>query len=88
MIFIFHCRIPEKIAVDTDGKLIFFGYTDVGMLNTVIELWRYPSAQACIKARQAARQVPIWRETIASVTPGVQNFRSIFLNPLPFSPLQ
>lgn len=22
---------------------------DVGMLNTVVELWRYPSAQACIR---------------------------------------
>lgn len=29
----------------------------VGMLNNVIELWRYPSAQACHDARQAARKV-------------------------------
>ena len=27
------------------------------MLNSVIELWRYPSAQACHNARAAARKV-------------------------------
>ena len=81
--------VPEKIAADPEkGSLVYFGYTDVGVLNTVIELWRYPSAGSCMRARQAARTVPAWRETIGAVTPGVQHFRSIFMNPLPFSPLQ
>ena len=42
-------RLPDKVKVDTEGKLVFFGHTDVGMLNNVVELWRYPSAQACIR---------------------------------------
>lgn len=42
-------RLPDKVASDPDGKLVFFGHTDVGMLNNVVELWRYPSAQACIQ---------------------------------------
>lgn len=67
---------------------MYFGYTDVGILNSVIELWRYPSAAACIRARQSARKVVAWRDAIATVTPGVQSFRSVFLHPLPFSPLQ
>ncbi|KAG2447150.1 hypothetical protein HYH02_007896 [Chlamydomonas schloesseri] len=84
----FSAGLPHKVAADPDGKLVFFGYTDVGMLNHVMELWRYPSAQACIQARQAARTVPKWRETIGSVTPGVQHFTSAFLHPAPFSPWQ
>lgn len=59
-----------------------------GMLNQVIELWRYPSAQACHDARKAARGVPQWRETIAAVTPGVQHFTSSFMHAVPFSPMQ
>lgn len=83
--------IYHKIAAadaQEQGSLVYFGHSDVGLLNTVIELWRYPSAAACIRARQASRKVPEWRETIAEVTPGVQHFRSQFLTPLPFSLLQ
>ncbi|GIL49252.1 hypothetical protein Vafri_5380 [Volvox africanus] len=84
----FSAGLPGKVTADPEGRLVFFGYTDVGMLNNVVEIWRYPSAQACIKARQAARTVPKWRETIAAITPGVQHFTSAFLNPAPFSPWQ
>ena len=59
-----------------------------GMLNSVIELWRYPSAQACHDARKAARGVTQWRECIAAVTPGVEYFTSSFMHACPFSPMQ
>lgn len=43
-------RLPDKVAADPEGgALVMFGYTDVGMLNHVVELWRYKSAQACIR---------------------------------------
>ncbi|GBF99804.1 hypothetical protein Rsub_12557 [Raphidocelis subcapitata] len=80
--------LPDKIAADPEGRLVSFAYSDVGTLNSVMELWRYPNAAACIRARQAARQVPKWRETIAAVTPGVQTFTTSFLTPCPFSPWQ
>jgi hypothetical protein len=85
---LFLCRIPHKIAADPEGQLVWFGYSDVGVLNQVIELWRYPSAQACINARQAARKVQPWRDAIAAVTPGVQWFQSAFMQPVSFSPMQ
>jgi hypothetical protein len=44
-----HCRLPEKVAADRDGLLVAFAHSDVGMLNQVVELWRYPSAAACIR---------------------------------------
>jgi hypothetical protein len=43
------CSLPEKIAADPAGRLVFFGFTDIGILNNVVELWRYPSAQASIR---------------------------------------
>jgi type IV secretory pathway TrbD component len=50
-----------------------------------LTLWA-PVVAHCCRARQAARTVPRWRDTIAAVTPGVQHFRSSFLHPTSFSP--
>ena len=80
--------LPHKVAADSNSKLVFFGFIDVGMLNTVIELWRYPSLAASIQARESARKVPEWRQCIGAVTPSVQHFRTQALFPTPFSPLQ
>ncbi|WIA12449.1 hypothetical protein OEZ85_012484 [Tetradesmus obliquus] len=78
--------LPEKVAADRDGLLVAFAHSDVGVLNNVVELWRYPSAAACIKARVSARAVQKWRDTIAAVTPGVQQFQTSLLHPTAFSP--
>ena len=67
---------------------MFFGHTDVGLLNNVYEVWRYPTAQACIRARESARTVQPWRECIATVTPHVQWFHSSLTRPTAFSPWQ
>ncbi|KAF6240403.1 hypothetical protein COO60DRAFT_1709046 [Scenedesmus sp. NREL 46B-D3] len=78
--------LPEKVAADKDGLLVAFAHSDVGVLNQVVELWRYPSAAACIRARVSARAVQKWRDTIAAVTPGVQQFQTSLLSPTAFSP--
>ncbi|QDZ18875.1 hypothetical protein HOP50_02g13800 [Chloropicon primus] len=80
--------LPHKVAADSNSKLVFFGFIDVGMLNTVIEVWRYPSLQASIQARESARKVKEWKECINSVTPSVQHFRTQALFPTTFSPLR
>ena len=77
--------LPHKVAADPTGELVFFGYSDIGTLNQIIELWRYPSAQACIQARQASRTIQEWRTCIGSVTPMVQYFETQFLHPANFS---
>jgi hypothetical protein len=41
-------------------------------LNNVVELWRYPTATACMAARQAAREAPEWRAAVGRVAPMVQ----------------
>jgi len=80
--------LPHKVAVDEWGALVGYLYTDVGVLNRVVELWRYPGAEECMMARRAARAVPEWRACIGKVTPGVQQFETRFLQPTPLSPWQ
>ena len=83
----FEKGIPEKMAVSPDTELIFFGFTDIGMLNNVIEVWRYPSAAACMASRQEARKVQAWRDTIHAVTQKVQHFTSTFMYSMKGSPV-
>jgi hypothetical protein len=42
-------RLPEKVAADREGLLVAFAYSEIGVLNNVVELWRYPSAAACLR---------------------------------------
>lgn len=37
------------MAADPTGQLAFIGSSDVGLLNQVVEIWRYPSAQHLIE---------------------------------------
>ena len=43
------CRLPAKQRVDGSGVPLCMAYGDVGLLNTALELWRDPSAQALIE---------------------------------------
>jgi hypothetical protein len=49
--------LPSKVEADKHGRLVLYAFTDVGPLNNVIELWRYPSMQGSLRARQASRYV-------------------------------
>jgi len=75
--------LPSKLEADavSGQQLVMVAYTDVGQLNSVIELWRYPSCQAHMTARQAARGVKPWRDAIAAIQPLAQTFRSTLLRP-------
>ena len=46
---VWRCRLPAKQRVDGSGLPLCMAYSDVGLLNTALELWRYPSAQALIE---------------------------------------
>ena len=80
--------LPAKVKADKTGRLALMAYSDVGALNTFVELWRYPSAAACIEARQASRLEPDWRACVGRIAPMVLSFRTEFLTPEPFSPWQ
>jgi len=80
--------LPDKIAADQHGKLVAFAASDVGVLNNVIELWRYDSMEASLKARQASRNAKKWRECIGGAAELTQTFTTELMLPTPFSPWQ
>ena len=80
--------LGSKVAADVNGRLAFFGYTEFGVLNKVIEVWRYPSAEACIQGRIAARKATEWREVVGTVAPYADRFQSQIMTPLGLSPWQ
>lgn len=85
----FAAGLPAKVAADpTGGQLAFLGASEVGTLNQVVELWRYKSWEDMLTARQAARPVQAWRDTIATVAPMVSHFDTAMLKPWAFSPWQ
>ena len=85
----FASGLPAKVAADpTGGQLAFLGASEVGTLNQVVELWRYKSWEDMLTARQAARPVQAWRDTIGTVAPMVQHFDTSALKPWAFSPWQ
>ena len=81
--------LPDKISSDRGGGApVAFLYSDVGRLNNVVEVWRYASHQACISAREAAREAKVWRQALLEVGPNVESFDSSFLRPVSFSKWQ
>lgn len=78
--------IGSKMRADAAGELAFFGYTELGVLNRVIEIWRYPDAQACLDGRVAARKAGEWRKAIGAAAPLAARFQSSLMVPLLFSP--
>lgn len=78
--------IGSKVRADPNGELKFFGYIEFGTLNKVIELWKYPSAQACLNGRVASRSAVEWREVVGAVAPYADRFQSQLMIPASFSP--
>ena len=74
--------MPLKVAADSNGELVFMGHTDVGSLNQVTELWRYPSTAASLRAREAARKAAEWRTAIGRVAGLAQRFTSRLMRPV------
>jgi hypothetical protein len=63
--------------------LALFGSAQIGDLDTVVELWRYRSADECLRARVAARRgAPEWSKAVQSVAQGVSAFKVEMLVPL------
>lgn len=76
------CRLPAKRDADPSAVPVLFAFTDVGQLNTFIELWRFPSSAASVQAREKARKATAWTEAMAAITPSVGWFRSSLLRPV------
>lgn len=80
--------IPAKQAASAEGEFLLLASSEIGRLNTVIELWRFEDAAACLRHREASRGSEEWRRAIASVAGLTQSFTTTLLKPVPCSPLQ
>lgn len=82
------CRLPHKIASSEDGTPVFFGFTELGTLNTFFEIWRYRNSQGCMAGRGRSRSAPEWIAAVNNIAPHVQYFHTELMRPLWFSPWQ
>eukprot|EP00892_Ulva_mutabilis_P011645 jgi/Ulvmu1/8853/UM049_0035.1 len=80
--------LPHKIASSEDGTPVFFGFTELGTLNTFVEIWRYRNSHGCMAGRGRSRTAPEWKAAVANIAPHVQLFHTALMRPLWFSPWQ
>lgn len=81
--------LPWKLAADPGpqgGRLALVGTSDVGTLNQVVELWRYPSATHLIEACERSRSQGAWQEAKAAIYPLCQSLTITFMHATSFSP--
>eukprot|EP00933_Yihiella_yeosuensis_P083815 TRINITY_DN98101_c0_g1_i1.p1 TRINITY_DN98101_c0_g1~~TRINITY_DN98101_c0_g1_i1.p1 ORF type:complete len:258 (+),score=33.05 TRINITY_DN98101_c0_g1_i1:64-837(+) len=82
--------LPSKLnapGTDPSTSLTTLLYSEVGVLNEVIELWRHGEGTAAMEAsRQAARGAQEWRKAIAQIAELSVRFTTTIHKPLPFSP--
>jgi len=89
---LYETGLPSKLtAAGTDAQtnLISLLYTEVGMLNEVIEIWRHGNGTGGMeRSRVAARGALEWREVIGKIADLSVEFTTCIHRPADFSPLR
>lgn len=84
--------LPSKLGAPNtcpSTSLVTLLYSEVGILNEVIEVWRHgDGTQAMERSRIAARAAPEWRYAISQIAGLAIEFSSSIHRPTSFSPLQ
>lgn len=84
--------LPSKLhanGTDPTTSLVTILYTEVGLLNEVIEVWRHGGGvMAMEKSRRAARSAQQWRNAIAEIALLAKEFTSTIHIPLQASPMK
>lgn len=90
LIDIFERGLPDKLkhCDYKTGQLILLAHSDISILNQFIEIWRYPSAAACIEHRESSRKALKWREAIKEAAKLTVTFQNRLMIPCSFSPLK
>ncbi|KAG2453692.1 hypothetical protein HYH02_001904 [Chlamydomonas schloesseri] len=81
----FKTGLPSKLAADGVGQLALLAHSDVGLLNQVFEVYRYPSAQHLIESCERSRGAAEWQEAKAKAYELCEQFHISFLHPTRFS---
>eukprot|EP00198_Chlamydomonas_reinhardtii_P013896 XP_001703233.1 predicted protein [Chlamydomonas reinhardtii] len=77
--------ILTKLAADGVGQLALLAHSDVGQLNQVYEVYRYPSAQRLIEACERSRGAAEWQDAKSKAYELCDQFHISFLHPTRFS---
>ncbi|KAL7573051.1 hypothetical protein ACA910_018742 [Epithemia clementina (nom. ined.)] len=82
--------LPSKLkTLHPTSSLVTVLYSEVGVLNQVVEVWRHGQGYAAMEAsRQGARQALPWRQAIADIAPLAVQFSTTIHKPTAFSPLR
>ncbi|PNW75177.1 hypothetical protein CHLRE_12g516000v5 [Chlamydomonas reinhardtii] len=81
----FKTGLPSKLAADGVGQLALLAHSDVGQLNQVYEVYRYPSAQRLIEACERSRGAAEWQDAKSKAYELCDQFHISFLHPTRFS---
>eukprot|EP00667_Euglena_gracilis_P026199 EG_transcript_31333 len=77
--------LPSKLRADLRATLVTVLHSDLGVLNTVIEVWRHNSVQAMMDSQVASRGAQEWRSAIASIASLANSFHNTIFHPRPES---
>ena len=77
----------RKLQIDHLGELLGYFISEVGELNAVISLWRYPSFEARLERRAALAKDSSWKGFLNEVRPMLQRMENRLLLPAAFSPI-
>lgn len=83
----FNAGLPSKIdSLAPTTELCSVMYTEIGVLNEVIEVWRHGDGSAAMQAsRQNARDAPEWRSAIGQIANITTSFTNTCFRPTKFS---
>ena len=80
--------LPSKLEAAEETQSSSFCslmYSEVGMTNEVIEIWRHDGAEGMERTREASRDKTLWREAIGNIAPLGREFTSMLVRPTTFS---
>lgn len=86
---LYRAGLPSKLTApgtDPSTQLCSVMYTEVGMLNQVIEIWRHGGGTTAMEAsRKAARSASEWRKAINDIAALTISFNTTICRPTTFS---
>lgn len=90
MLSIYKSGLPSKLTAegtDPTTSLVTLLYSEVGLLNEVIEIWRHGGGtEAMNRSRNAARGAHEWRKAVGGIADLATEFASAIHKPTSFSP--
>ena len=78
----------KELQLSTLGNLVGYFTTETGTLNQTVHLWGYISLDDRMKRRASLMSNSLWQEFLSSVTPLIQQQKSVILLPTEFSPIR